>query len=153
MTLKLSFPLALLLSAVGALAVFAADSTKPNILLIVADDLGYRDTGCYGATQIKTPRIDRLAGEGVRFTDAHSVSGVCNPSRYSILSGTYLWHAKRKNDYSLYFHEGQVTLPYLLKSAGYRFGSTALRNREIGFVAARTFTSGAQNALFTLGAP
>ena len=131
MTLKLSFPLALLLSAVGALAVFAADSTKPNILLIVADDLGYRDTGCYGATQIKTPRIDRLAGEGVRFTDAHSVSGVCNPSRYSILSGTYLWHAKRKNDYSLYFHEGQVTLPYLLKSAGYR--TQALGKWHSGF--------------------
>ena len=100
---------------------FAAEKlAKPNILLIVADDLGYGDTGCYGATKVQTPRIDRLAGEGVRFTDAHSVCGVCNPSRYSILSGTYLWHAKRKNDYSLYFHEGQVTLPSLLKSAGYR---------------------------------
>jgi arylsulfatase A-like enzyme len=109
-----------LFAACAATALSAERSAKPNILFILADDLGYRDTGCYGAAKVKTPRIDRLAGQGVRFTDAHSVCGVCNPSRYSILSGTYLWHAKRKNDYSLYFHEGQVTLPSLLKSAGYR---------------------------------
>ena len=109
----------------------ALHAAKPNIVLIVADDLGYGDVGCYGATKIKTPRMDRLAGEGARFTDAHAVSGVCNPSRYSILSGTYLWHAKRKNDYSLYFHEGQVTLPALLKSAGYR--TAALGKWHNGF--------------------
>ena len=97
-----------------------ASPPRPNILLIVADDLGYRDTGCYGATDIATPSIDRLAAQGMRFTDAHAAAAVCNPSRYSILTGTYLWHAKRKNDYSFYFHEGQVTLPGLLKSAGYR---------------------------------
>ena len=67
----------------------------------------------------------------MRFTDAHSVAAVCNPSRYSILAGTYLWHAKRKNDYSLYFHEGQVTLPSLLKSAGYR--TAALGKWHNGF--------------------
>jgi arylsulfatase A-like enzyme len=108
-----------------------APAGKPNILFILADDLGYNDLGCYGATKIKTPRIDRLAGEGVRFTDAHSVCAVCNPSRYSILSGTYLWHAKRKNDYSLYFHDGQVTLPALLKSAGYH--TAALGKWHNGF--------------------
>jgi arylsulfatase A-like enzyme len=75
--------------------------------------------------------MDRLAREGARFTDAHAVAAVCNPSRYSILSGTYLWHAKRKNDYSLYFHEGQVTLPGLLKSAGYR--TAALGKWHNGF--------------------
>lgn len=123
----------ILLAGVFALAAAAAEgaSRKPNILLILADDLGYQDVGCYGATKIQTPRIDRLAAEGVRFTDAHSVSGVCNPSRYSILSGTYLWHAKRKNDYSLYFHEGQVTLPSLLKAAGYR--TAALGKWHNGF--------------------
>ena len=104
---------------------------RPNVLLIVADDLGIGDVGCYGSTKIRTPRIDRLAAEGARFTDAHSVAAVCNPSRYSILSGTYLWHAKRKNDYSLYFHEGQVTLPSLLKSAGYR--TAALGKWHNGF--------------------
>ena len=128
----LALPLACvsLLFVCSALIAPAA-TAKPNILLIVADDLGYRDTGCYGATKIQTPHIDRLAGEGVRFTDAHSVCGVCNPSRYSILSGTYLWHAKRKNDYSLYFHEGQVTLPSLIKSAGY--GTEALGKWHNGF--------------------
>jgi len=104
---------------------------SPNILLIVADDLGYRDLGCYGATKIKTPRIDQLAAAGIRFTDAHAACAVCNPSRYSILSGTYLWHAKRKNDYSLYFHDGQVTLPSLLKLAGYR--TAALGKWHNGF--------------------
>jgi len=112
-------------------AAFAAGVSRPNIVLIVADDLGWGDVGCYGATKIKTPRMDQLAREGVRFTDAHSTCGVCNPSRYAILSGTYLQHAKRKNDYSLYFHEGQVTLPSLLKSAGYR--TAALGKWHSGF--------------------
>jgi arylsulfatase A-like enzyme len=109
----------------------AASTSRPNIVFILADDLGTGDVGCYGATKIKTPRMDQLARDGVRFTDAHSTCGVCNPSRYSILSGTYLWHAKRKNDYSLYFHEGQVTLPGLLKSAGYR--TAALGKWHNGF--------------------
>lgn len=104
---------------------------RPNVLLMVADDLGYGDVGCYGATKIKTPRIDRLAAEGVRFTDAHSTAAVCNPSRYAILSGTYLCHAKRKADYSLYFHEGQATLPSVLKASGYR--TAALGKWHNGF--------------------
>lgn len=122
--------LCLLLPALLA-ACCANAGERPNILLIVADDLGYGDLGCQGATKILTPHIDRLAGEGVRFSDAHAVAAVCNPSRYSILSGTYLWHAKRKNDYSLYFHDGQVTLPALLKSAGYR--TAALGKWHNGF--------------------
>ena len=120
-----------LLLFLGLPSAHAAEPPKPNILLIVADDLGYRDLGCYGATKIKTPRLDRLARDGVRFTDAHSICGVCNPSRYAILSGTYFWHAKRKPDYSLYFHEGQITLPALLKSAGYR--TAALGKWHNGF--------------------
>ncbi len=114
-----------------AAAAFAAGVSRPNILFIIADDLGWGDVGCYGATKIQTPRMDQLAREGVRFTDAHSTCGVCNPSRYAILSGTLLQHAKRKNDYSLYFHEGQVTLPALLKSAGYR--TAALGKWHNGF--------------------
>ena len=94
------------------------------MIVILADDLGYRDLGCYGATKIKTPCIDRLASEGVRFTDAHSICAVCNPSRYTLLTGTYFWHAKRKPDYSLYFHDGQVTLPGLLKVGRLSHGGT-----------------------------
>lgn len=96
------------------------ETSKPNILLILADDLGYGDIGCYGATGIKTPNIDRLATEGVKFSDAHSPGAVCQPTRYAILSGTYFMHARRKGKFTLYFHEDQVTLPGLLKSAGYR---------------------------------
>ncbi len=107
----------------------AAD--RPNIILMVADDLGYNDLSCYGATKITTPRIDTLAGQGVRFTDAHSTCAICIPSRYSILSGTYYFHAKFRGGYPLMFHEGQVTLPSLLKSAGYR--TAALGKWHNGF--------------------
>ena len=67
---------------------FAAEP-PPNVVLIFADDLGYGDLGCYGATKVQTPNIDRLAAEGRRFTDAHSVSAVCTPSRYALLTGCY----------------------------------------------------------------
>ena len=66
----------------------AADQ-PPNVVLIFADDLGYGDLGCYGATKVQTPNIDKLAAEGRRFTDAHSVSAVCTPSRYALLTGQY----------------------------------------------------------------
>ena len=61
----------------------------PNIVVIFADDLGYGDLGCYGATHVETPVIDRLASQGRRFTDAHSASAVCTPSRYALLTGRY----------------------------------------------------------------
>lgn len=66
-----------------------AAAGKPNVILINADDLGYGDLSCYGATKVKTPNIDRLAKEGMRFTDAHSPSAVCSPSRYGLLTGQY----------------------------------------------------------------
>lgn len=68
-------------------AVRAAD--PPNVVFIFADDLGYGDLGCYGATKVKTPNIDTLAKEGRRFTDVHSASAVCTPSRYALLTGEY----------------------------------------------------------------
>ena len=66
-----------------------ANSHKPNIILINADDLGYGDLSCYGATKVQTPNIDKLAKEGRRYTDAHSSSAVCSPSRYGLLTGKY----------------------------------------------------------------
>ena len=64
-------------------------SQSPNVVLIFADDLGYGDLGCYGATKVQTPNIDRLVAEGRRFTDSHSASAVCTPSRYALLTGEY----------------------------------------------------------------
>ncbi len=66
---------------------------RPNVVLIFADDLGYGDLGCYGASKVSTPNIDKLAAEGRRFTDAHSASAVCTPSRYGLLTGEYPFRA------------------------------------------------------------
>ena len=66
-----------------------AEERSPNVVVIFADDLGYGDLSCYGAAKLKTPNIDRLAREGRRFTDAHSASAVCTPSRYALVTGEY----------------------------------------------------------------
>jgi arylsulfatase A len=68
----------------------------PNIVFVMADDMGYGDLGCYGATKIQTPHMDRIANEGIRFTDAHSSAAVCTPSRYSVLTGRYCWRSRLK---------------------------------------------------------
>ena len=70
----------------------------PNIVVIYADDLGYGDVACYNSDRgkIATPNIDRLAREGMKFTDAHSSSGVCSPSRYTLLTGRYHWRTRLK---------------------------------------------------------
>ncbi len=83
--LALSFSLALIASSLA--------DTKPNILIILADDLGYGDVSCNNPERgkIPTPNIDRLAAQGMRFTDGHSSSGVCSPSRYTLLTGRYHW--------------------------------------------------------------
>ena len=78
-------------------AIAAADSPgRPNILVILADDLGYGDVQCYNPQRgkIPTPNIDRLAAQGMRFTDGHSASGVCSPSRYALLTGRYPWRTR-----------------------------------------------------------
>ena len=70
---------------------------RPNVLLILADDLGYGDIGAYNPeSRIPTPNLDRLAGEGVRLTDAHSPSSVCTPTRYALLTGRYAWRSRLK---------------------------------------------------------
>jgi arylsulfatase A len=91
---------------------------RPNVVVLLADDLGYGDVGCYGATGIKTPNIDRLAAQGMRFSDAHAPSAVCQPSRYGLLAGRYYW--RRKPFHKGYdFQEGEMTLPAALRNAGY----------------------------------
>ena len=66
-----------------------AIAQKPNVIMIVADDLGYGDISCYGATRVSTPNVDDLARRGVRFTDAHCVASTSTPSRYGMLTGMY----------------------------------------------------------------
>jgi arylsulfatase A-like enzyme len=98
----------------------AADA-MPNILFILADDLGYGDLGCYGQGQILTPNIDRLAVEGMRFTQAYSGSTVCAPSRCSLLTGKHTGHATVRGNMKpeLGLGPDEMTAPALLKSAGY----------------------------------
>jgi arylsulfatase A-like enzyme len=107
------------------LAPLAAPAANPpaNVVLIYADDLGYGDVGCYGATKIKTPNIDRLAAEGRLFTDAHSPSAVCTPSRYGLLTGRYP-HRERLfapiwSDSPLCIDPESVTLADVFHNAGY----------------------------------
>ncbi|MFZ9937537.1 MAG: sulfatase family protein [Luteolibacter sp.] len=113
-----------LLAACFATALHAAGAGNPNIVLILADDLGYGDLGCYGATQVKTPRIDSLAAAGRRFTDAHSASAVCSPSRYGLLTGSYplrrnLWGPTPTWTQKLTIDTHTLTLASLLKESGY----------------------------------
>ena len=97
----------------------SAAPLQPNIVLIYADDLGFGDVGCYGATRVQTPHIDRLANEGLRFTDAHSSAATCTPSRYSLLTGEYAWRKKGTGvlpgDATLIIEPGRVTLSSVLQ--------------------------------------
>jgi arylsulfatase A-like enzyme len=98
---------------------------RPNIVYILADDLGWGDLGCYNSkSAVPTPNADRLAGQSVRFTDMHSPSSVCTPTRYGILTGRYCWRSSLKNGvlngYSPNLIEpGRLTVPKMLKSRGY----------------------------------
>ena len=100
----------------------------PNIVLIVADDLGYGDLGCYGATAIPTPQIDALAAHGRRFTHAYGPAATCTPSRYALLTGEYAWRLPEKRtaildgDAPLSIAPGRSTLASVLRDAGYATG-------------------------------
>lgn len=99
------------------------ETKKPNVVVIFADDLGYGDLGCYGATKVKTPNIDRLAAQGRRFTDAHSASAVCTPSRYALITGVY--PHRYGHNRPVFLRTGLIidpqrqTLADLFKEAGY----------------------------------
>ncbi len=98
---------------------------KPNIIFIMADDLGYGDLGCYGQQLIKTPNIDQLAEEGVLFTQAYAGSTVCAPSRCVLMTGLYNGHTAVRDNiphYHTYLQEEHVTIAEILKKAGYRCG-------------------------------
>ena len=104
----------------------AKSGAKPNIVFIMADDMGYGDVSCYNpASKIRTPNMDALAEQGVRFTDAHSPSAVCTPTRYGVLTGRYCWRTRLKRGVLNGFSQPlisreQMTVAELLKSRGYR---------------------------------
>jgi len=117
---------------------WAAES-PPNVVLIFVDDLGYGDVGCYGATKVQTPNIDRLAREGRRFTDAHSASAVCTPSRYALLTGEYplranggqgVWGPLRTTS-GLIIDTNTLTIGKAFKNKGY--ATACLGKWHLGF--------------------
>ncbi|MEZ4901579.1 MAG: arylsulfatase [Spirosomataceae bacterium] len=101
----------------------STEKRKPNIIIIYADDMGYGDLNCQNPnSKIPTPNLDQLASEGMRFTDAHSSSGICSPSRFALLTGTYHW--RRQHDIvesfgKPFFKDTDITIPQLLKKKGY----------------------------------
>jgi arylsulfatase A len=118
-----TFSLALLFSVIAVTIPSYADNQRPNVLILYADDLGYGDLNCYNTTsKIPTPHLDKLASLGMRFTDAHSSSGICSPSRYALLTGRHHW----RDFYGIVnafgstaFKPGQLTLPEMLRTNGY----------------------------------
>jgi arylsulfatase A-like enzyme len=128
---EMSLPLGIF-GAIGMTFVSAccsSDESKskfenPNIIVILADDFGYGDMSCYGATKVKTPEIDKLAAGGMRFTDAYVASSLCSPSRYSLLTGRYSWRSRLKSGVLTSFappliEDGRTTLPSMLQKNGY----------------------------------
>lgn len=107
--------------SLGSLGAKAESPSKPNILIILVDDMGYGDPGCYNSrSKIPTPNIDRLAGQGMRFTDAQAPAAVCHPSRYGLLTGRYPF----RTDVSVWpkqplINEGRMTIGSLFQSQGY----------------------------------
>ena len=129
--------LALLITSAPALA----QAPRPNIIFILADDLGYGDLGCYGQTKIQTPHLDTLAREGLRFTHAYAGATVCAPSRCSLMTGLHGGHARIRGNKDVPLLPDDLTVARLLKSAGYHTaligkwglgeaGSTGVPNRQ-----------------------
>ena len=110
-----------ILQAILPVCMIAAE--KPNIIVIIADDLGYGDVSCYGATAVRTPAIDQLAQEGVRFTSGYCSASTCTPTRYSLITGNYAFRQKGTGiappNGPAIIKPGTETLPAILKRAGY----------------------------------
>ncbi|CAK9015898.1 Steryl-sulfatase (Arylsulfatase C) (ASC) (Estrone sulfatase) (Steroid sulfatase) (Steryl-sulfate sulfohydrolase), partial [Durusdinium trenchii] len=107
----------------AALPSVAATAERPNVLVILCDDLGYGDLACYGNETIRTPNLDRLAAQGLRLTDCYSASPLCSPARAGIMtgrtpsrSGIYSWIAPKN---PMYLKKDETTVATLLRDAGY----------------------------------
>lgn len=130
--------LAVLLSALPAQAERRA--LRPNVVFILADDMGYGDARCYNAdSKVPTPNIDKLASQGMRFTDAHTPSSVCTPTRYALLTGRYTWRTRLKSgvlwgwDKPL-LEDERVTLPEMLRGTHSQYATAAIGKWHLGWV-------------------
>jgi arylsulfatase A-like enzyme len=123
--------------SLAAAALHAADSAKPNIIVLLADDIGYGDLSCYGAKHARTPNLDKLAAQGCRFTDAHSPASTCTPTRRALLTGVYSWRQQpgssiAPGDLPLSIPVGTSTVASLLKGAGYQTGAVGKWHLGLG---------------------
>ena len=102
-----------------------AGGKKPNIIFIMADDLGYGDLGCYGQKEIQTPHIDSIAHEGTRFTQVYAGSSVCAPSRCALMTGLHNGHGRIRDNipHGVFLQPDDLTVAEVLKQAGYRTGA------------------------------
>jgi arylsulfatase A-like enzyme len=137
-SLSTALLLALLAAFSIAPAAHAAEPSKPNIVYILADDLGYGDVQCLNPLRgkIKTPNLDRLAAQGMTFTDSHSGSSVCTPTRYGVLTGRYAWRTRLQGGVLDGYVEpliaaDRLTVPALLKQSGYH--TAAIGKWHLGF--------------------
>ncbi|QDT54023.1 Arylsulfatase [Caulifigura coniformis] len=144
--------LALIVIVLQAIAARAIAAEKPNIIYIIADDLGYGDVQCLNPERgmIATPHLDRLASQGMTFTDSHSGSAVCTPTRYGLLTGRYAWRTRLQqgvldggDDEPLIVSE-RLTVPQLLKQHGYT--TACLGKWHLGYLSERPADAGSSPA-------
>jgi arylsulfatase A-like enzyme len=133
----------LLLLVICCPFILKAQDNRPNVLLIYVDDLGYGDLGSYGATKIKTQHLDKLAAAGLRFTNAHSSSATCTPSRYALMTGNYPWRVKGTGvlpgDAALIIPTNQPTIASQFKAAGYATGIVGKWHLGLGEAVAKNW--------------
>jgi len=132
-----------LIIIISSIAFIASAQQKPNVLIIYVDDLGYGDMSCYGATKINTPHLDKLASEGLRFTNGHSTSATCTPSRYALMTGLYPWRKTGTGvlpgDAALIVPTGKLTLPKLFQQSGYATGIVGKWHLGLGDAVAKNW--------------
>ena len=121
--------------AAGALA---QDEQRPNVIFLMADDLGYGDLSCYGATRVNTPKVDSIARNGIRFTECHAVASTSTPSRYSVLTGEYCFRRHGTDiaagNAGMIIKPEQYTVADLFRNAGYRTAAIGKWHLGLGSV-------------------
>lgn len=111
--------MSLIAGLVGGLVAISTAAQPPNVLIFLADDLGYGDLSSYAADLLETPKLDELAAQGVRFTEAHSPAAVCQPGRYALMTGRYNWRRGKPWDGTYMFEDRHPTLQQVLGNVGY----------------------------------